>query len=362
MKSHLFRIFFGFAVMILALGPMALTLGSTAARAQSPDPFENGWTLDAAASQLRFMSVKKGNVAETSSFATLSGLITEQGLAQIRILLDSVDTRVDLRNVRMRFLFFETFLHPEATVTAQLDPLELTDLHEVRRKVVDLDFAVSLHGVTVNRTAQVAVTLIDNDRAVVSTTAPLALTLPEFDLDAGRQKLEEAAGVTIMPVGIVSFDFVFNRASPGTPPAPETVTTAVAPGAAALETRGDLDREACIGRFEILSRTGNIYFPPASARLDNKSRPLLDNLHDIVSRCPGLVIEVSGHTDSDGGTAANQRLSERRAASVAAYLSDKGIAADRMRVVGHGEDRPLLPNTSAENKARNRRIEFSVVN
>lgn len=355
MKSHLFRIFFDFAVMVLAAWPGI-------AAAQTVDPFENGWTLDASASELRFMSVKKGTVAEISSFATLSGLITEQGLAQIRVLLDSVDTKIDLRNVRMRFLFFETFLHPEATVTAQLDPMKLTDLHSVRRKVVDLDFAVALHGITVNRTARVAVTLIDNDRVVVSTTAPIALTLPEFDLDGGRQKLEEAAGVTIMPVGIVSFDFVFDRASPGTPPAPETVAVATAPGAAALETKGDLDREACIGRFEILSRTGNIYFPPASARLDDKSRPLLENLHDIVSRCPGLIVEISGHTDADGGPGANQRLSERRAASVAAWLSEKGIAADRMQVVGYGETRPLVPNTSYANKARNRRIEFSVVN
>lgn len=356
MKSHLFRIFFGFAVMVLALG-------QPVARAQDPDPFENGWTLDPGASELRFMSVKKGTVAETSAFATLSGLITDQGLAQIRILLDSVDTKIDLRNVRMRFLFFETFLHPEATVTAQLDPTKLADLHSARRKVIDLDFVVALHGITVNRTTQVAVTLIDNDRVVVSTTAPIALTLPEFDLDSGRQKLEEAAGVTIMPVGIVSFDFVFNRASPGTPPAaPETVAAVATPGAAALETKGDMDREACIGRFEILSRTGSIYFPPASARLDDKSRPLLDNLFDIVNRCPGLVVEVSGHTDADGGPGANQRLSERRAASVAAYLSAKGIPADRMQVVGHGETRPLLPNTSADNKARNRRIEFAVVN
>lgn len=355
MISHLIR--------HLIAGAFALAAaGAPPTLAQTIDPFENGWTLDPAASSLRYQSVKKGNVVETNAFATLSGLITEQGMAQVRILLDSVDTRIDLRNVRMRFLFFETFLHPEATITAQLDPSLLTDLHGLRRKTVDLDFALSLHGVTAAKTATVAVTLIDNDRVVVASTEPIALTLPEFDLDGGRKKLEEAASVDITPIAIVSFDLVFDRASPGTPPQVATAAAPATPGAAALETKGDMDREACVGRFEILSRTGNIHFRPASDRLDDKSRPLLDNIRDIVSRCPGLVVRIAGHTDSDGPAPANQRLSEQRAAAVAAYLSARGIAAERMQVVGFGEDSPLVPNDSAENKAKNRRIEFAVLN
>ncbi len=344
------------------LGLWILLFAAAGASAQSSDPFENGWTLDSEASELRFMSVKKGNVAETNKFATISGLITEDGKAQIRVLMDSVDTKVDLRNVRMRFLFFETFLHPEATITIQLDPAQLQDLHNTRRKMIDVDYELALHGVTVNRTAEVAVTLINNDRVTVSATTPIAVTLAEHNLEGGREKLQEAANVDIAPLGIVSFDFVFDRSSPGTPPDTGLLTNAVAPGSAALETKGNLDREACVGRFEILSRTGNIYFAAGSARLDAKSRPLLDNLYDIVNRCPDLDIEVGGHTDSDGSDVANQRLSERRAASVADYLQSKGIPANRMRVVGYGEAQPLVDNNSPENKARNRRIAFSVIN
>jgi len=357
MKNFSIRHFIALAFLCLSAGLM-----SVSASAQSADPFENGWTLNAEASQLRYMSVKKGNVAETNSFATLSGLITEDGKAQIRVLLDSVDTKVDLRNVRMRFLFFETFLHPEATITAQLDPAVLTDLHNTRRKNINLDFSLTLHGVTVKKSAEVALALINNDRVTVSATTPIALTLTDFNLEVGREKLQEAANVTILPLGIVSFDFVFDRSSPGTPPDLALVTQAVTPGSAALETKGNLDREACVGRFEILSRTGNIYFAAGSAQLANKSKPLLDNLYDIVNRCPDLQIEIGGHTDSDGSTGANQRLSERRAGSVGQYLRAKGIAADRMMVVGYGEAKPLHPNTSRDNKAKNRRIEFSVLN
>ncbi len=349
-------------IKALAFYVLTSLLAATGAVAQSADPFENGWMLDPEASELRFMSIKKGNVAETSTFATISGLITEDGKAQIRVLMDSVDTKVDLRNVRMRFLFFETFLHPEATITVNLDPEVLQDLHQTRRKLIDVTYVLSLHGVTVEKTAEVAVTLISNDRVTVSATTPIAVTLAEHNLEEGRGKLQEAANVDIAPLGIVSFDFTFNRSSPGTPPDMAALTNVVAPGAAALETKGNLNREACVGRFEILSRTGNIYFNTGSARLDAKSTPLLDNLYDIVNRCPELTIEIGGHTDSDGSDVANQRLSERRAAAVGSYLNEKGIPADRMRVVGYGEERPLADNTSPNNKARNRRIEFSVIN
>lgn len=350
---------------ILTTAVLAVWIGLntvSGAAAQSADPFENGWTLDANASELRFMSIKKGTIAETNSFATLSGLITTEGKAQIRVLMDSVDTNVDLRNVRMRFLFFETFLHPETTITAQLDPSVLTDLHKTRRKMIDLTYTLALHGVTVEKTSEVAVTLMSNDRVTISATTPIAILLEDFNLEDGRGKLQDAANVEITPLGIVSFDLVFDRSSPGTPPDMATLANAVAPGSAALETKGNLDREACVGRFEILSRTGSIYFAAGSARLDDKSKPLLNNLYDIVNRCPDLAIEIGGHTDSDGSQVANQRLSERRAGSVAAYLESQGIARNRMRVVGYGEAQPLVPNTTREGKAKNRRIAFSVIN
>jgi polyisoprenoid-binding protein YceI len=204
---------------IAALLSLCVALVPQLATAQSVDPFENGWTLDGGSSRLRFMSIKKGNLAETHSFAKLDGTISGDGKAQIRVALDSVDTKIDLRNVRMRFLFFETFLYPEATISARLDPGALADLNTVLRKVVPLNFTLSLHGVSVEITTQVVVTLVNNDRVAVSSATPIALTLSEFNLEGGREKLQETAKVTIVPLGIVSFDFVFDRVSPGTQPA-----------------------------------------------------------------------------------------------------------------------------------------------
>ncbi len=131
--------------------------------------------------------------------------------------------------------------------------------------------------------------------------------------------------------------------------------------AAALEAKGNFDSEACRGRFEILSRSGNIFFAAASSALDPASDAVLGQVIDIVNRCPGMRIEVGGYTDSDGSDPTNQALSERRAQAVADYLTQHGIARDRFTTRGYGESNPIVPNDSPADKARNRRIEFRVI-
>lgn len=333
------------------------------------NPFADGWVLQPEASSLRFQSVKNGSVVETSSFATFTGTINEAGEAVVRVLLDSVDTTIDLRNVRMRFLFFETFQFPESVITVQLDTAMLADLAERRRMTMQLPYSLDLHGVTQDRVAEVSVTLISSDMVAISTVSPISVAAADFNLTGGITKLQEAANVVIVPTGGVTFDFLFERVGSSgaapldeeTDPVEEVENNTNDPATAALETQGDFDTEACIGRFEILSRAGNITFRSASAQLDAASNALLDNLFDIVRRCPGMIIEVGGHTDSDGSDATNLALSERRAAAVIEYLATKGIEPERMVARGYGEALPILPNTSSENKARNRRIEFQAI-
>lgn len=339
--------------------PIALFALSLSAHAQN-SPFANGWTLEGQSSSLQFQSIKKQSVIETSSFATLTGDIAANGDATVKVLLDSVDTQIDLRNVRMRFLFFETFTYPEATITTRVDPSLVADLGTVRRKTITLPYTLELHGVTQPGQTQVSVTLIDDDLVAVSTVSPINIAVADFNLLGGLEKLQEAAGVDIVPSTTVSFDFLFRANAAGVPATPEPTPTA--PASVALEAEGDFSREACEGRFEILSRTGNIYFRPASSRLDAASEPLLNTVADIVSRCPDLTIQISGHTDSIGPSNENQRLSERRAASVAAYLTAKGIPETRMIAVGLGEDHPVADNATRANRSKNRRIEFAVAN
>jgi outer membrane protein OmpA-like peptidoglycan-associated protein len=346
-----------------ALACLALAVAATA----QESPFARGWDLDPAASNIRFQSVKNQTKVESSAFAKFTGGIEPDGVASVRVLLDSVDTGVDLRNVRMRFLFFETFRFPEATISVRLTPEMVADLATVRRKTLTLPYAFDIHGVRRQLEAEMVVTLLNDDRVSVASGAPVSIAIADFGLAENIKKLEEAAGgISIIPSATVSFDFVFARrpiegavvAAAEAPAAPvPAVTTPVA-----LEAAGDLSSEACRARFETLSQTGDIQFRIASARLIPESMPVLAGVVDIVRRCPGMTIEVAGHTDSDGSAATNLALSDARARTVADYLVANGVEPWRIRAVGYGADRPVVPNDSASNKRRNRRIEFAVTN
>ena len=344
------------------------------------NPFAGAWVLQAEGSALGFQSVKNETKVEQSRFATLSGEISDTGLATVRVALDSIDTKIDLRNVRMRFLFFETFKFPEATITAQINPALIADLATKRRLTLTLPYTLDLHGVKRDLTADVVVTLIDDGLVGVASVGMIPVATTDFDLDGGLTKLQEAAKVKIVPTGSVTFDWLFARAATGTAPdapatdapaavsvaepaAPTTAdTTTAAPETTALEPTGNFDAEACLGRFEILSRAGNITFRSASATLNVAGSAILNQIVDIISRCPDIRVEIGGHTDDDGSDAANMRLSERRAAAVKTWLVSKGIAPDRLVSQGYGEATPLVPNDSSQNMARNRRIEFRALN
>jgi outer membrane protein OmpA-like peptidoglycan-associated protein len=86
--------------------------------------------------------------------------------------------------------------------------------------------------------------------------------------------------------------------------------------------------------------------------------PILDEAAEILGKHPGVTIDVDGYCDIIGGVAYNQRLSERRANSVARYLEDKGIAANRLVTHGYGKTHFVATNATAEGRAQNRRVEL----
>lgn len=101
-----------------------------------------------------------------------------------------------------------------------------------------------------------------------------------------------------------------------------------------------------------------VLFDFDSDALRQSAAATLDQLVALLERNRPRVMRVIGHTDSVGDPAYNQGLSERRARSVQVWLSTRlGAAAPTMVVEGSGERRPLAPNDTAENRARNRRVE-----
>jgi outer membrane protein OmpA-like peptidoglycan-associated protein len=106
--------------------------------------------------------------------------------------------------------------------------------------------------------------------------------------------------------------------------------------------------------------THGIVFDSGSDRLKPESAPVLRQVSAYLKENAEVKVTITGHTDDVGGTEANQALSEKRAAAVAASLSsDFGIDASRMSTAGKGESSPMAPNDSPEGRATNRRVEFS---
>jgi OOP family OmpA-OmpF porin len=87
-------------------------------------------------------------------------------------------------------------------------------------------------------------------------------------------------------------------------------------------------------------------------------------LDDLASKIGGMNLEVViaiGHTDSIGSDAYNQKLSVRRAESIKAYLTSKGVPANRIYTEGKGEKQPVASNKTKEGRAKNRRVEIEVI-
>jgi len=104
-----------------------------------------------------------------------------------------------------------------------------------------------------------------------------------------------------------------------------------------------------------------IQFRPGRAGIRKGSFAVLDGVAHRLKASPAVHIEIQGHTDSNGSTAANRRLSLQRANAVRTYLVGKGIASGRLTAVGFGDSRPLTGNDSEEKRAVNRRVDFVLV-
>lgn len=105
----------------------------------------------------------------------------------------------------------------------------------------------------------------------------------------------------------------------------------------------------------------NIYYDVAKATLRPESVAELNRLIQIMNENPTLVVELAGHTDSDGSDSYNLNLSQARAQSVVDYLLEAGIGAERLVAKGYGETKPIVPNDTPANKQLNRRTEFTVL-
>ncbi|MFE8070434.1 flagellar motor protein MotB [Marinobacteraceae bacterium S3BR75-40.1] len=164
-------------------------------------------------------------------------------------------------------------------------------------------------------------------------------------------------------------------------PQPSEPTLVTEPQAAQSEVNPDIEKMAAelIDRFSqevandemsvayderkvVVRFSEDASFPSGSANLKANMKPLLDEMVDILARCDGDIV-VAGHTDDrpivSSRFRSNWDLSAARAVSVVHQLVlNRKIDAERVSAAGHAETRPLVPNDSPENRARNRRVEI----
>jgi polyisoprenoid-binding protein YceI len=155
------------------------------------------------ASQIQFVSIKNNVIGEVSHFDTLSGSVTDAGDVEVRVVLDSVETNVGIRNERMKTMLFEVGLYPEAVITAQLDAEAIATMSD--GGVTNVALQIDLHGQTVTKYAQLNIAVTDQGVSA-TTTQPILLTAAEFGLEGGVAALQEVAGLNaisrVIPVTV----------------------------------------------------------------------------------------------------------------------------------------------------------------
>ncbi len=105
-----------------------------------------------------------------------------------------------------------------------------------------------------------------------------------------------------------------------------------------------------------------IFFTIDTADIEARSEPLLTEIADAIMRNPEVLkVEVQGHTDDTGTTEYNVDLAQRRAEAVKSWLTKAGVERDRLIAKGFGREKPLAPNLTPANRAKNRRVEFMIL-
>lgn len=110
-----------------------------------------------------------------------------------------------------------------------------------------------------------------------------------------------------------------------------------------------------------LIRLNNVFFDSGKFNLRKESTSELARLVKLLKENPNMKIEIQGHTDDVGKDESNLSLSKNRAQAVFEHLTKNGVALERLLSKGYGEGIPLVPNTNAENRQQNRRVQFLIL-
>ena len=165
----------------------------------------------AAGSTVNYVSIKNNTIAENNAFTGVTGSIADDGNIAIQIDLASVETRVDIRNQRMRELFFDVGNHPIALITGQLSVPEMAQLDAGAPLERTLPLTLSLHGSEATIEAKLRAIAVGGE-LFVTTLEPILVSAGDYGLAAGVTALREIAGLNAIASTIpVSVNLHFVR-------------------------------------------------------------------------------------------------------------------------------------------------------
>ncbi|WP_420479902.1 OmpA family protein [Brevundimonas sp. FT23028] len=110
----------------------------------------------------------------------------------------------------------------------------------------------------------------------------------------------------------------------------------------------------------VLRMPSDVTFATNQSSINSRFYATLDDVAAVLNRYDQSIVDIIGHADSDGADEYNLTLSRQRASSVAQYLVQRNVLADRLYVDGRGESQPIASNATAEGKAQNRRVEILI--
>ncbi|WP_299003007.1 YceI family protein [uncultured Shewanella sp.] len=164
------------------------------------------WTVSNQESNVSYVSIKQGKIAEVNRFTQVDGQLNDKGAFSLTIPLSSVSTGIAIRDTRMKSVFFEVDKYPKLTLSAQIDPKSIQDLQlgEVARMEVDAN--IDFHGESKKMLVTVSVAKLSETGLLVTSTQPVIINAGEFELVSGVNKLRDLAGLTQISYAVpVSF-------------------------------------------------------------------------------------------------------------------------------------------------------------
>ena len=169
------------------------------------------WVLNNEASSLNFITTKNATKTEVQTFKTIQGQITGTKVT-LNVDLSSVDTGIEIRDERLRELFFNVVKFPTATVSLDIKKSDIDPMKPGQIKNLELDAEITLQGITQTLPVQLQVVALEKNQRLVYSSHPVIVNLKNFNLLKGGNVLREIAKLKSINAAVpVTFSLLFSH-------------------------------------------------------------------------------------------------------------------------------------------------------